>query len=163
MKFTEQQIDSLLKVSQNLMKRRHADGVLEDLLDIAMSTIKAERGFLVVQNDGDSEPIVRSARNFDQNTLSALEEISFSVIRKVIQSKEPILTKNASTDPRFSGQESILIHGIQSVACVPLIKEDTSIGALYMDSRGYQDLFTKQTIDYLIIVASFAVLASRML
>ena len=159
MKFTEQHIDSLLKVSQNLMKRRDADGVLEDLLDIAMETIKAERGFLVIQNDGDSGQIIRSARNIDQNTLSALNEISLSVIRKVILSKEPILTKNASTDPRFSGQESILIHGIQSVACVPLIKEDSSIGALYMDSRGYQDLFTKQTIDYLIIVASFAVLA----
>ena len=159
MKFTEQHIESLLKVSTNLMNRRNSDGVLEDLLDIAMEAIKAERGFLVIQDNSNQEPIIRSSRNIDQKTLSALGEISFSVIRKVIESQEPILTKNAGTDPRFSGQESILIYGIQSVACVPLIKENRSIGALYMDSRGFQDLFTKLTIDYLIIVASFAVLA----
>ena len=159
MNFTSSQIDSLLAVSQTLIKRKEAKGVLEDLLDIAMETLKAERGFLVIQLEHDDEPILRSARNIEPGSIKDRGDISFSIIKEVMASKQPILTKNARTDPRFDGQESILIHGIQSVACVPLLKEDRSIGALYMDSRGFHDLFTRHSINYLIVVASFAALA----
>ncbi|MBC8203906.1 MAG: sigma 54-interacting transcriptional regulator, partial [FCB group bacterium] len=159
MKFSPEHIDSLLEVSQTLMKRKEAKGVLEDLLDIAMDTLKAERGFLVIQSDQDEEPILRSARNIDIGRLSETSGISFSIIDEVIISKQPILTKNASLDPRYQGQDSIRIHGIRSVACVPLLKENLSIGALYVDSRIFHDLFTVETINYLTIVASFAALA----
>ena len=159
MKITAEHIDSLLEVSQTLMKRKDSKGVLEDLLDISMETLKAERGFLVIQSGIDDEPVLKKARNIDIDSLSDNSSISFSIIKEVIDTKQPILTKNASLDPRFQEQESILIHGIQSVACVPLLKENQCSGALYVDSRGHHDLFTRETINYLTIVASFAALA----
>jgi len=159
MKFTAEQIDSLLEVSQTLMKRQDAKGVLEDLLDIAMGTLKAERGFLVIQSHQDEEPILRSSRNIDIDNVTLDHGFSYSIIKEVINSQQPVLTKNASVDPRFQGQESIRFYGIRSVACVPLLKENQSVGALYMDSRGYHDLFNIETINYLTIVASFAALA----
>lgn len=159
MNFTSEQIDSLISVSQSLMKRGDSAGVLEDLLDISMQVLKAERGFLVITENTDRDPILKSSRNIDPNETLRHSNISFTIIKEAMAKKESILTKNASMDPRFQGQESIVIHGIQSVACVPLLKENKSIGAIYMDSRGYQDLFTKQTINYLTVVGSFAVLA----
>jgi len=159
MKFTAEHIDSLLEVSQTLMTRKDAKGVLEDLLDIAMETLKAERGFLVIQSNQDEEPILRSSRNIEVDNLDIKQGFSYSIIKEVVNSGQPVLTKNASVDPRFQGQESIRLHGIRSVACVPLLKENRSIGALYMDSRGYHDLFNTETINYLTVVASFAALA----
>ena len=159
MKFSEEQIDALLEVSRALMNRGEVAGVLEDLLDISMETLKAERGFLVVRTEEDEKPIIRSARNIDPHSDDWHADISFSITKDVMDSRQPVLTKNATTDPRFKSQESIVLHGIQSVACVPLIKNERSIGALYMDSRGNQDLFTTMTLNYLIVVASFAVLA----
>lgn len=159
MKFTSEQMDSLLEVSRNLMNRKAVKGVLEDLLDSSMETLNAQRGFLVIQSEEDSEPTLKSARNIDLEPADWRRDISFSIVKEVMDSRKPILTKNARTDPRFNLQESIVLHGIQSVACVPLVKEEKSIGALYMDSRGQQDLFTTHTINFLTIVASFAVLA----
>ena len=159
MKFSPQHIDSLLEVSQTLMKREDTAGVIEDLLDIAMETLKAERGFLVIQSEQEDEPILRSARNIEVNKLDDNRNISFSIIKEVIRQKKPILTKDASVDSRFQGQESIKIHGIRSVACVPLLKENQSLGALYVDSRGFQDIFNQETINYMTVVASFAALA----
>ena len=159
MNFLPEHIDSLLEVSQTLMKRKETGGVIEDLLDIAMDTLKAERGFLLIQSEYDDEPILKSSRNIDLNDIDDNKSISFSIVKEVISTREPILTKNASVDPRFEGQESIKLHGIRSVACVPLLKEDESVGALYVDSRGFQDIFNIETINYLTIVASFAALA----
>lgn len=159
MKFSEEQIDALLEVSKNLMNRGEVKGVLEDLLDISMATLKAERGFLVIQTEHDEKPLIRSARNIEPPSEDLHADISFSITKDVMESKQPVLTKNATTDPRFKSQESIVLHGIQSVACVPLVKNEKGIGALYMDSRGNQDLFTTMTLNYLNVVASFAVLA----
>jgi len=159
MKFTAEQMDSLVEVSRNLMNRKEAKGVLEDLLDLSMAALNAQRGFLVIKMEDDDQLTLRSARNIDLQPVDMQKDLSFSIVQQVMDSCEPILSKNAKTDPRFNSQESIVLHGIQSVACVPLVKEERSIGALYMDSRGQQDLFTTSTINYLTVVASFAVLA----
>lgn len=141
------------------MQRKDSKGVLEDLLDISMETLTAERGFLVIQSGSGEDPIIRSARNIDAANLIRNKDISYSIIDEVMNSGEPVLTKNASVDPRFQGQESIQLQGIRSAACVPLLRGNQRVGALYMDSRGHPDLFNKETISYLTILASFAALA----
>lgn len=124
-----------------------------------MNTLKAERGFLAYTEHAEGQMRMRTYSALD-DSIAGLTEISQGVVDMVIRNGEPLLTKNASTDPRFSGRKSVILHGIRSIACVPLKNADNiTNGVIYMDSRGMQDLFTWDTINYLTLISSYAALA----
>lgn len=158
MKLHHDYIDSLVTVSRTLLSFKNPDSLFKEILDISMKTLKAERGFLAYSDPEEKKVRFRTFSS-DQESLDDLTEISQGVVDMVLNTGEPLLTKNASTDPRFSGRKSVILHGIRSVACVPLKQGDDAKGVIYMDSRGQQDLFTWDTINYLTLVASYAALA----
>jgi len=150
-------IDSLVSVSRTLLSCKNPETLFKEILDISMKTLKSERGFLVY-SDEEGKKRFRTFSSED-DSLSNLSEISQGAVEMVMNSGEPLLTKDAAADPRFTGRKSVILHGIRSVACVPLKKGDQVRGVIYMDSRGAQDLFTWDTINYLTLVSSYAALA----
>jgi PAS domain S-box-containing protein len=126
---------------------------LEEVLQIVMDTIirltGAERGFLMLK-DAEGELAVQVARNWEQATLHR-NEFAFSrtVINQVISDGQPVLTTNAQDDPRFEGQESIVLHNLRSILCVPLIIKHDRIGVIYADNRVRSGLFTRRHLELL--------------
>ena len=158
MKLLPDYLDSLVNVSSALLSCKDPDTLFREILEKSMKTLKAERGFIAYSEGGGAE--LKLMRFFSEDdSLGDMTEISQGVVEMVMNSGEPLLTKNAGMDPRISGRKSVILHGIRSVACVPLAHEDKTLGVIYMDSRGMQDLFTWDTINYLTLVASYAALA----
>ena len=158
MNLSPKQIESLLNISQTLLNCKDPEPLFQQILQIAMKTLNAERGFLIYSEGGGDTFRVRAVSD-EKESISDLTEISQGAVEMVMKSGEPLLTKNASTDPRFSGRKSVILHGIRSVTCVPLKMDDEIRGVIYIDSRGQQDLFTYDTINYLTLIASYAALA----
>ena len=118
---------------------------LNEVLRIVMDTIvrltKAERGFLMLR-DTQGEMVIRIARNWEQESINSSEfAISRTVVEKVIESGDAILTTNAQEDPRFGNQESIVAYNLRSILCVPLKVKSELIGVLYADNRIRSGLF----------------------
>jgi transcriptional regulator with GAF, ATPase, and Fis domain len=152
-------LDSLVSVSKTLLSCKDPEILFKQILDTSMNTLKAERGFLAYTEPQGDQLRMRTYSAKD-DSIADMTEISQGIVEMVIRSGEPLLTKNASADPRFSGRKSVILHGIRSVACVPLKNTDNvANGVIYMDSRGIQDLFTWDTINYLTLVSSYAALA----
>ena len=158
MKLLPDYLDSLVNVSSALLSCKDPDALFREILEISMKTLKAERGFIAYSEGEGSELQLRTFTSED-DSLGDMTEISQGVVEMVMKSGEPLLTKNAGMDPRISGRKSVILHGIRSVACVPLAQGEATLGVIYMDSRGMQDLFTWDTINYLTLVASYAALA----
>jgi len=136
---------------------------LDEVLRIVMDTIvrltKAERGFLMLR-DPQGEMVIRTARNWEQESIPNSESaISRTIIDRVIESGEAILTTNAQEDPRFGNQESIVAHNLRSILCVPLKVKSELIGVLYADNRIRSGLFGESDRELLRGFANQAALA----
>ena len=104
-------------------------------MDTIVRLTEAERGFLMLRNE-QGEMETRIARNWEQESINKSEfAISRTIIERVIQGGEAVLTTNAREDPRFGGQESIIAFNLRSILCVPLMVKTDLIGVIYTDNR----------------------------
>ena len=139
---------------------------LNDVLRLVMDTIirltGAERGFLMLRESNIPEaPLtIRIARNWEQESINPSEfAISQTVINRVVQDSQPVLTTNAQEDPRFGDQESIIAYNLRSILCVPLLDRDEVKGVIYTDNRFRAGIFTEATRNLLQAFANQAAVA----
>jgi adenylate cyclase len=136
---------------------------LNDVLRIVMDTLirltGAERGFLMLRAD-DGELTMRIARNWEQESVRSTEfAISRTVVDRVVNEGQPIVTTNAQEDPRFDGQESVIAYSLRSILCVPLKVKDELTGVIYADNRIRSGIFTKAERDLLAAFSNQAAVA----
>lgn len=140
-----EQLRGLTETAAMLNSSLHADAVLEAVMDTLIRLIGAERAFLVLHEGGDLH--VRAARNWDEQAVPQDDAtFSRSIVRSVIDNREPILTTNAQFDTRFANAPSIATRSLRSVMCVPLISRGEVIGVLYADNRVLAGLFDQGTM-----------------
>src|SRR5689334_20227672 len=111
---------ALYEVSKLIGSTLDLNEVLSQTMDAIIQLTNAERGFLMLLDDkGQLE--VKAARNLNQETLEKEDFlISRSVIRTVAETGEQVVTTNATEDPRFAHQASVMMHNLRSIQCVPL-------------------------------------------
>jgi len=158
---TQNPYEALLKIVEEINSVREKSVLLDRIMDIAMATVNAERGFILLKSDENVKNFdVVCARNISQDTISSIRKPSSSVVQRVLSSREPILTMDAQADERFAGAESIVLQQIKSVACTPLVNEHGEvIGAIYIDSHAGAEEFTEETIQFLKAFAKQAAIA----
>jgi putative nucleotidyltransferase with HDIG domain len=127
--------------------------VLVEVMDALIVLMKAERGFLMLR-DADGQLKVRIARDSDHHDLT--EDafiISRSVVGRVVERGEAVLTSNAQEDVRFEEQASILAHHLLSILCAPLKLKDELIGVIYVENRAQAGIFQDEDLE---LISSFA-------
>jgi adenylate cyclase len=150
---------ALTEISQVINSSLDLDDVLRFVMDNIIRLTDAERGFMMLR-DSSGQMIPRIARNWEQESLNDSEyAVSRTVIEKVIDTGEAILTTNAQEDPRFGGQESIIAFNLRSILCVPLKVKNDMIGVIYADNRIRTGIFTDAERDLLAVFANQAAIA----
>lgn len=135
------------------------DEVLQIVMDTIVRLTEAERGFLMLR-DERGEMSIRIARNWEQESINQSESsISRSIVQRVIEEGEAVLTTNAREDPRFGGQESIIAFNLRSILCVPLKVKSEMIGVIYTDNRIRIGIFSESDRDLLLGFADQAAVA----
>jgi PAS domain S-box-containing protein len=154
------QLTALYEVSQVVNSTLDLSEVLNIVMDTIISLTEAERGFLMLLNEETGELDFKVARNMDRETLEGSSfEISRTIVNRVREEGEPILTTNAQADPRFSAQASVVSYSLRSILCVPLKVKDKITGVIYSDNRIKAGLFTERDRDLLAAFADQAAMA----
>jgi adenylate cyclase len=136
---------TLVHASQMVNSSLDLDTVLRSVLDLAVEVMQAERGFLMLADESGKRLDLAVMHNLDRPTIESKDlQVSQSIVRKVFESGEEIITTDAQNDPRFSTQNSIMSLHIRSIVCVPLKVKDRPIGVVYLDSRLTAGLFSRQ-------------------
>ena len=149
----------LAGIGQVVNSTLELDSVLQIVMDTIVRLTRAERGFLMLR-DEQGEMTSRIARNWEQESINPDEfAVSRTIIQKVIEAGEPILTTNAQEDPRFGAQESVVAFNLRSILCVPLKVKDVLIGVIYADNRIRSGIFTENERDLLTAFANQAAVA----
>ena len=135
--------------------------VLSRTMDLVLERLGAERGMIVLADRLTKELEVAVARNLGDGRDNAMEGklLSESVVRRVVETREPILAVDALTDGRFAGSESIVARHILSILCVPLAIRDRMAGAIYVDHRESRHLFGQADLEFLLAFADQAAIA----
>lgn len=150
---------ALANIGQVVNSSLELDEVLRIVMDNIVKLTRAERGFLMLR-DETGRMVTSMARNWEQESINVSElTVSRTIVQRVIDSGEPILTTNAQDDQRFSGQESIVAFNLRSILCVPLKVKDDLIGVIYADNRIRTGIFAESERDLLVAFANQAAVA----
>ena len=126
---------ALVETGQVINSSLELDEVLRIVMDNIVRLTKAERGFLMLRNE-NGEMTARIARNWEMESINSSEKnVSSTVVQRVIDPGESVVTTNAQEDKRFVGQESIVAFNLRSILCVPLKVKNELIGVIYADNR----------------------------
>jgi len=150
---------ALANIGQVINSSLELDEVLRIVMDNIVRLTKAERGFLMLR-DEKGEMVIRMGRNWEKASINPSElTVSSSIVARVIQSGEPIVTTNAQEDHRFAGQESIVAFNLRSILCVPLKVKNEIIGVIYADNRIRSGIFADSEKELLAAFANQAAVA----
>ena len=155
----KEHLRALQEVGAAINSSLNLDVVLQQVMDAIIRLTNAERAMLLLVNNGDLE--VKIARNISQETLddAASLEISHSIVRRVAESGEPIVSINAQEDERFASQHSIVSYKLRSIVCAPLKTKGNTTGVIYADNRVASGIFSDTDRDLLAAFADQAAVA----
>lgn len=157
-------LEALFEISRTLEAARDFNGVLAEILDKAIAIMGAERGFIMLRDRDTRELKVHVARD-RKGAITGVdaETVSRSLMKKVVESGEPVVVRNALAGGEW-GTESMLANQIHSALCVPLKAREEVAGVLYVDHRSRVSAFTDQDLAFLTtfaLQAHAAIHASR--
>jgi adenylate cyclase len=148
-------IDIFAEIGELLILEQSIEEVAKSILDKIQGRIKFTRGVLMLMSEesGELEPMAVKADNTD---LNLEKSFSSTIVKRVYKEKVGILTTNAMMDPRFTGKESIMLQGIRSAICAPLLVKEKTIGVIYLDTLMKDCLYNSEDLKLLSVLASFA-------
>ena len=133
----------LYDVSRELTTERDVKVLLDRTLGNLLAVYPAERVVVAIKNETQKGFVVDAVRYHNLEVDDA-EALSGSIIRRVIETNEPVLSIDAQTDDRLNQYQSVIDYNIRSVLCVPLFQvKEGVIGALYVDHRGIGNAFSE--------------------
>src|SRR6185503_17415791 len=140
------QLASLFKISETVASILELDRLLRRAVDLAIEVLGAERGFILLCDDGAAEPTVRVARDVNQRDLAPGEyRLKAEVLRQVFAEQKPrVATEDLTPAPGIKTSRSL-----RSILCVPLRIKDRPLGLLYVDNRLVKDLFREHDVELL--------------
>jgi len=149
----------ILDVSRRMAEQRAFTPLLAYVVDTAMQLAGAERGYLVLlRPDGSLD--FRVTRDKRGNEIPhAEDQISTSVLKKVIDSGDALILRDAMSDANFNTARSVISLSLRSIMCVPLISYGKSIGAIYVENRSVRGRFKESDLTPLLLFANQATVA----
>lgn len=129
----QEYLDGFKKISELINYRLGEEDFMLDLLTLTLRLTGAERGIIFLMDEAQLYAV--ASKRIDSTTQSDARRISKTVIKTIQQGLQPIFTKDATTDERFSRSRSIYLHNIRSILCIPLKTSERLLGTIYLDSQ----------------------------
>ncbi|MDH3202020.1 MAG: FHA domain-containing protein [Myxococcales bacterium] len=146
------------EVTQAIEVGTSISALCDKILEVAFRLVPADRGVILLHNDqGHLEPVaVRTGEDVDP-TQEVI--VSKTVLDTAVSEKEAVLSHDASADARFESAQSVIMQGIRSTMCVPLLHNESVLGVIMLDSKLAAHAFTERDLALFETVASQAAVA----
>ena len=161
----DQQLDvaAVVKASQALSSEMLLPRLIERLMTIALQNAGADRGLLILTHESDygieaearadGEQIVL---HYDAATGQAVPE---AIIRYVMRTRDSVILDDATKQNLFSEDPYFGLQRQRSILCLPLIRQGTLVGLLYLENALAPHVFTPERARLLELLASQAAIS----
>jgi len=151
------ELEALIEVGSHITGLLDLNAVLETIIDKTLNLMNADRGFIMLLDNGMLIPKI--ARNMETD-LKEAERFAFSKTfsQKVIEAQKVLISTNVAEDPKFKS-ESIIAQKILSIMGAPLKHQNTILGCLYIDVKENLRFFSEQDSAFFSALANQAAIA----
>jgi transcriptional regulator with GAF, ATPase, and Fis domain len=149
---------TLLKISTAIGSIRDVESLQWQLLGMIFDVIPAERGAILLLEDGASEP--SSTVAWDR--VSGPEHpvhVNRALVRRVVDQRVSILDNEVQPCPSLPPSGAAGQKDAHSLLCVPLVAADKLLGIIYLDSCNPATPFSQDDLQLLAAVAGLAAVA----
>lgn len=140
-------MDALVRAGQELAGHRPLEELFTLILDLAVDSVKAERGVLLVLEGDELVPRAARGENF---------RISSGVRDRVLNQKDSILVNDVPSHESFKAMHSLVHQQVRMLMAAPLQTKDNVIGLIYVDSPSLVQEFTADDLSLLTVLANVA-------
>jgi len=145
----------LYRIAQQLLEDREYGEVLATVLNATIEGLGAERGFVVLNEQGTFRTVVAS--NFRSEALTEVESLfSRSIAASVVRNGRAILLADALNSEVFGNNASVQSLSLRSVLCAPLVNCDEVFALIYLENRKLTNFFTERKRELLDEICSLA-------
>ncbi|MEK7991793.1 MAG: AAA family ATPase [Thiotrichaceae bacterium] len=152
-------LDSVLKASQAIAGEIVLDSLLENLMKIVVENAGAERGVLLLNQDG--QLVVEAENEIHKNEVKVLQSLPLNqaslpktLINFVARMKESVVLHNACEEGQYTRDNYVMQHKSQSILCTPLLHQGKLVGILYLENQLIAHTFTPQRLELLNLLSS---------
>jgi PAS domain S-box-containing protein len=156
---------TVIKLSQAISGETTLDKLIDTLMRTAIEHAGAERGLLILAR-GDQHRLVAEATTGSDIVVvgprhgdATDADLPISILHYVARTKESVLLHDAAGDKQFAADEYIRRHRARSILCLPLLKEATLVGVLYLENSLTTRVFTSVRTVLLTLLASEAAIS----
>jgi predicted ATPase/signal transduction histidine kinase len=136
---------TVLKASQAIGEELILDALAKKLVNIVLENAGAERGCLLLPQDG----AFRVAASSSVSGGGAPVEPAWSVIQHVAQRAEDVVLRDAAQEGPFTRDPTIRERRTRSLLCTPLLKQGRLLGILYLENNLVAGTFTPGRLEML--------------
>jgi len=145
----------VVKAQQAISGEIVLERLVTTLLRVAIENAGAQHGALLLP-DGDTLTVAASSTPASEDSPRALP---WSLLAYVRRTQEPVLIDDASKPHPFSADAYLAGSRIRSVLCLPLMRQDTFSGALYLENNLATNAFSPARLTLLGHIASQAAIS----
>lgn len=150
-------LEALLATSREMMAFQDLPALLERVLDRLSVIVKPDRAAILLVDSTTGAMIPRAVR--PSGAYSSVSEFASStVVHEAMAARDVFIVHDIRMDPRLQQAASVLLAGVRSVICVPLLGRTGPIGALYADKLGVEQ-FAPELAEYAAAFAGHAAAA----
>lgn len=145
-----QRLYLLYQLTEQVRSGGEPDEVLGRGLDLIFQAVPtAEHAVALLREEGTAGPLeVRAVRFRNPAKDGGPIPISRTVLDWVVSERVALVSRDAPDDSRFETSESIRVHSLESIICVPMMSGRQVIGAIHLDTRDYLNPLTGPDMEF---------------
>jgi serine phosphatase RsbU (regulator of sigma subunit) len=148
-------LKTLNQLARELIEDRPMDELFGFIVERVLLHTQASRAAIgLLGPDGESfiNVEVRRTEEGDNSEL----RISRTVLQEVVNEKKALAFMDVNMDAKLSRAQSIVMQGIRSILCAPLLIGQTVVGVLYVDYLFTQRQISEEDVRLVAQIARFA-------
>ena len=163
--------NSVLKASQTISGEIVPDKLLEKLMRIVIENAGAQKGFMILEREGNW--VIEAQGTVDSDDVTLLQSISANfidpetqipllsaaIINYVARTQENVVLNNAAHEGQFTRDPYIISTQPKSILCTPLLNGGKLSGILYLENNLTTGAFTTERIEVLKILSAQAAIS----
>ena len=150
-------LSALMKISTTINSIRGLDNILERLLELLFDAVPAQRGAILLTDEGSFETSLVFGLDRAQGKNAAVN-VSRTIVQQVLRDGVALLANDAASENRLA-TDSLIAARTHSVLCVPLVLFDRARGVVYLDSTQPRDQFNRDHLQLVTAIGGIAAVA----
>ncbi len=149
---------TVVKVSQAISAEIGIDGLLSRIMGLIIENAGAQRGFLVLTENGNAEIAARVTTGDEPPEpelpvpLEGTGLLSVSIVQYVHHNSEMAILHDAAHEGPFINDPYVVKNRPKSILCTPILRENKSVGILYLENNLTCNVFTASRVELLHLV-----------